>query len=52
MRLEELCIVTQFFIFTDQKRIFDSITAFEQSHGIRLMDDIANIRRAYYISEI
>ncbi|CDF35631.1 unnamed protein product [Chondrus crispus] len=40
------------FIFTDCKSIFDTITASKRLRELRLMNEIADIRRAYRVGEI
>lgn len=40
------------YIFTDAKSIFDTITASKRLRELRLMTDIADIRRAYKHNEI
>lgn len=40
------------YIFTDSKSIFDTVTACKRLRELRLMNDIADIRRAYRVNEI
>lgn len=40
------------FIFTDSKSIFDTVTASKRLREVRLMDGVADFRRAYKHNEI
>lgn len=44
-------INVSFYIFTDSKSIFDTVNRFRRLRELQLMNDIADIRRAYRANE-
>lgn len=52
MLFKSMHIEMPLYIFTDYKSIFDTITASKRLRELRLMNEIADIRRAYRQSEI
>lgn len=52
MMFKAMNIDIPLYIFTDSKSIFDTITASKRLRELRLMNDIADIRRAYRVNEI
>lgn len=49
---KKMCVHLPLYVFTDSKSIFDTITASKRLKELRLMNDIADIRRAYKDNEI
>lgn len=49
---KNMCVHMPLYVFTDSKSVFDTITASKRLKKLRLMNEIAYIRRAYRDNEI